>query len=189
MEGEKIPVAIGDCVIVFRWTSKWFYRDIVLTEGQFVCRVRVSLFHLHLHLGCVGVWVVVLGHFTCHGVCHAAFTCHGVCHAAFHMPWGVPCSISHAMGYAMQHFTCHGVCHAAFHMPWGVPCSISHAMGCAMQHFTCHGALHMKWGIHVNFELLFAFSLNGSVSSTADEYSPGLVGDLLLCYCMCPNPW
>ena len=36
MEGERIAVAIGDCVIISRWKSKWFYDDRVLTEGQFV---------------------------------------------------------------------------------------------------------------------------------------------------------
>ena len=35
MEGERIPVAVGDRVIISRWKSKWFYRDTVLTEGQF----------------------------------------------------------------------------------------------------------------------------------------------------------
>ena len=35
MEGERIPVAIGDRVIISHWKSKWFYGDRVLSEGQF----------------------------------------------------------------------------------------------------------------------------------------------------------
>ena len=45
MEGERIPVAVGDRVIISRWKSKWFYGDRVLSEGQFVLK-RMNQLHL-----------------------------------------------------------------------------------------------------------------------------------------------
>ena len=44
MEGDRIAVALGDCVIISWWKSKRFYGDRLLTEGQFVfARMRPGL--------------------------------------------------------------------------------------------------------------------------------------------------